>query len=96
MDAQHALKGHRGDLLRIAKAHGVTQVRVFGSVARGEAGPDSDLDLLVDLEPQRSLLDLIAFEQELAEALDVRVDALTDGSLHERIRERVLAEARPL
>ena len=64
------------------------KIILFGSYASGRPTPDSDLDLLVDLEPQRSLLDLIAFEQELAEALDVRVDALTDGSLHERIRER--------
>jgi predicted nucleotidyltransferase len=81
---------------RIAALHGVHSVRVFGSVARGEQRPDSDIDLLVDLEPRRSLLDLIAFAQDLEEALGRHVDAVTERSLSPYLRDKILAEALPL
>jgi hypothetical protein len=71
-------------------------VRVFGSVARGDADDRSDIDLLVDLEVGRSLLDLGGLWTELNERLGIRVDVVTEHGLRERIRERVLAEARPL
>ena len=57
MDLDALLKTHREEILAIARQHGASNVRVFGSVARGESGPDSDIDILVDLEPGRSLLD---------------------------------------
>jgi len=79
-----------------AARHGVRSVRVFGSVARREQRPDSDLDLLVDMEPKRSLLDLIGFAQDVEEALGRHVDAVTEGSLSPYLRDRILAEAMPL
>ena len=86
----------REQVLRIARVHGATHVAVFGSVARGEGGADSDLDLLVDLEPGRSLLDLIAIEQDLEDLLGRPVDALTRRGLSPYLRDRVLSEAVPL
>lgn len=83
-------------MLQIARAHGATHVSVFGSVARGEGGSDSDLDLLVDLEAGRSLLDLIAIEQDLEALLGRPVDALTRHGLSPYLRDRVLSEAVPL
>lgn len=86
----------RDDILRLATAHGARNVRVFGSVARGEADVASDIDLLVDLEPGRSLLDLGGLLMDLQALLDRPVDVVTERGLRERIRERVLREAVPL
>lgn len=83
-------------ILRIAEKHGVRNVRVFGSRARGEAGPDSDLDLLVEYGGNMSLLDVIGFEQELEECIGIRVETVNERALHRVIKEQVLAEARPL
>jgi len=82
----------RSRILAIAGRHGATNLRIFGSVARGEAGPESDLDLLVDLEPGRSLLDHIALIQDLEEALGCRVDVVTVTALKERYKKRILKE----
>ncbi len=71
----------RNDINRIAAAHGALNVRVFGSVRRGEASSSSDLDLLVDMSEGRSLFDLIALGDELQEALGVEVDVVTERSL---------------
>lgn len=87
---------HRQAIKRLAERHGVTHVEVFGSVARGEDNPDSDLDLLVELAPGRNLLDLIGFKQDLEDALGVHVDVLTRGGLHPLLRDRILAEAVPV
>ena len=86
----------RADVLRTAARHGARNVRMFGSVARGEAGPDSDLDLLVELEKGRSLLDHAALVIELETLLGCRVDVATEQGLRPRIRDRVLSEAVPL
>jgi predicted nucleotidyltransferase len=80
----------------IAQRHGVTHIRVFGSVVRGESRPGSDLDLLVDLEPGRSILDLIAVKQDLEDFLGRTVDVVTERSLSPYFREAVLKEAVPL
>jgi uncharacterized protein len=80
----------------VAQRHGVTRIRVFGSVARGESRAGSDLDLLVDLEPGRSILDLIAVKQDLADLLGRPVDVVTEKSLSPYFREAVLKEAVPL
>jgi len=94
---QHLVSRDVADAVhRIAALHGVRSVRVFGSVARREQRPDSDIDLLVDMEPRRSLLDLIAFAQDLEEALGRHVDAVTEKSLSPYVRDRILAEALPL
>lgn len=83
----------REDIHRIAADHGAHNVRVFGSAGRGEAGADSDLDLLVEMGEGRNLFDLIALADELEEALGVDVDVLTEGSLSPYMRDRILAEA---
>lgn len=87
------LSEHKRDILRLAAQRGARNVRVIGSVARGEALADSDLDLLVDLEPGRNLLDLGGLVMDLEELLGVRVDIATEKGLRERLRERVLHEA---
>ncbi|PTL35200.1 nucleotidyltransferase [Candidatus Methylomirabilis limnetica] len=84
------------EIRRLAATHGVVRVRVFGSRARGEACAASDLDLLVDLAPDRDLLDLIAFKLDVEDLLGRRVDVLTEAALSPYLREGVLAEARPL
>jgi predicted nucleotidyltransferase len=71
-------------------------VRVFGSVARGDDRADSDVDLLVEMEDDRSLLDLVGLEQELEDLLGRDVDVLTDASIHPDLRLRISAEARAL
>ena len=70
--------------------HGARNVRVFGSTVRGDAGPQSDIDLLVDVEAGRTLLDLIAFEQDLEDVLGCSVQALTDGGLSPYLQQRIL------
>lgn len=89
----HLLPEARPEISRIAAAHGARNVRVFGSVPRGEASGDSDLDLLVDMAEGRSLFDLVALSDELEEALGVDVDVVTEGSLSPYLRDRILAEA---
>ena len=84
------------DIERVARSHGAQSVRVFGSRARGDARPESDLDLLVSLEPGRSLLDLIAIKQDLEDILHIAVDVVTEAGLSPYLRDRILAEARPL
>ena len=91
-----SLKARREEILRIAAGFGARNVRVFGSHARGEAGPLSDLDLLVDLESGRSLLDLIAIRQDLEDMLGCEVDVLTEAALSPFIRAEVLGSAVPL
>jgi len=91
-----ALRSHRRTILELATRHGARNIRVFGSTVRGDAGSQSDIDLLVDVEPGRTLLDLIAFEQDLKEALGCSVEVLTDGGLSPYLQERILAEAAAL
>lgn len=90
------LRRRRRRLLDAAREHGMRRVRVFGSLARGEEVADSDIDLLVDLEPGRTLLDLAAFRREAQEILSIPVDVATPDLLKERIRGEVEAEALPL
>ena len=90
------LQQRRTEILQIAASHGARNLRVFGSVARGDDGVESDLDLLVDMEPECSFLDIVGLSQALEELLERRVDVLTNASLHPAIRDRILAESRPL
>jgi uncharacterized protein len=78
---------------RIAAQHGASRVRVFGSVAKGQAKPGSDLDLLIDLDPDRSLLDLVAIKQDLEDVLGCLVHVVTENSISPYLRERILSEA---
>ena len=96
MNANTVLISKRGEILRIAAEHGARNVRVFGSAARGEAGAESDVDFLVEMEPGRSLLDHVALCQDLEELLGCKVDVVSDKALHWYIRDRVIAEAIPL
>lgn len=90
------LKAKRREIIEIAARHGAHNVRVFGSVARGDAVPDSDIDFLVDVEPGTSLMDLGGLLMDLQELLGCSVDIVTEKGLRPRIRDRVLSEARPL
>lgn len=86
----------REDILRLAERRGAHSLRVFGSVARGEANERSDLDLLVAWEPGRSLMDHAGLVQDLQELLGMRVHLGTEKSLHWYVRDRILREATPL
>jgi len=88
-----SLRERRDDILRLARAHGASRVRVFGSVARGQAGGRSDLDLLVQMAPDRSLLDRIALTRDLEDLLGTSVDVVNERAVHDLIRNEVLAEA---
>lgn len=90
------LRNRRDEILQVATRHGARQVRVFGSVARGDADEKSDVDFLVEMEKGRSLLDLGGLLMDLQDLLGRRVDLVTENGLRERIRSRVLREAVPL
>ena len=96
MPVASLLQEKREAILSLAAQHGARNVRIFGSAARGDAGPDSDFDFLVDLEPRRSLLDLGGLLMDLRELLGRDVDVVTEPSLHWYIRDRILREAVPL
>ena len=96
MEIDKLLQDKRDAMLALAARYGASNIRVFGSWARGEAGPESDIDLLVTLESSRTLLDQIALWQDLEDLLGCKVDVVTESALHHAIRERVLREAVPL
>jgi len=96
MGTRELLKEKREDILRLAEKYGAANVRIFGSVARGEAGPESDVDFLIDMEPGRTLFDLGGFLYELRELLGIPVDVVPEKGLRENIRANVLEEAVPL
>lgn len=87
------IRGLREQIARVATAHGARRVRIFGSVARGQAHEGSDVDVLVEMAPDRSLLDRIALTRELGELLGSPVDVVNERALHQAIRDEVLAEA---
>jgi predicted nucleotidyltransferase len=96
LNIYNELQERRAEIIAIAAKHGAYNVRVFGSVARHEADSASDLDLLVEMGPERSLLDLGGLLMDLQELLGCRVDVVTEKGLRGRIRERVLKEATAL
>jgi uncharacterized protein len=93
MGIEELLLPFREEILKIATKYGAYNMRVFGSVARGEATPDSDVDFLVELKPQSSLFDHIALMQDLAALLGRKVDIAEPNNLHELIRDKILSEA---
>jgi hypothetical protein len=93
---KHLSNELREEIRRIAARHGAEDVRVFGSSARGEARPDNDLDVLIRLEPGRSLLDLVAVKHDLEDLLGRRVDVVTEAAISREIREQVLKDAVPI
>jgi len=90
------LKTKRREIIEIAARYGAHNVRVFGSVARGDTVSESDVDFLVDVEPGTSLMDLGGLLMDLQELLGCSVDIVTERGLRPRIRDRVMSEARPL
>ena len=94
--ARKILEQQRDDILRLAAMHGARHVRVFGSAARGEDREDSDIDLLVEMETGRSLLDRIGFAEDVEALIGRKVDIATDDGLHRLIRDHVIKEALPL
>ena len=92
----HIDQQKKKEIIAVARAHGLINVRVFGSVARGEETDQSDIDLLVDLEKGRTLLDLGGALVEIQDLLGRKVDIVTERGLHWYLREKILQEARPL
>ena len=90
------IEQYRAEILALAKRHGIRDVRVFGSMARGEANDTSDVDLLVYLPPERTGLALGGLLMDVQDLLQRRVEVVTEKSLHPAIRDRVLKEAQPL
>ncbi len=87
------LKGKRDEILRLAEQYGASNVRVFGSVARGEARPDSDIDLLVDFKPDYRLWDKIGLKQDLEDLLGRKVDLVHAAFIRDEIAPTILREA---
>lgn len=96
MTALESLRQHRARILEVASAHGATRVRVFGSVARGDAGATSDVDFLVAFEPHRSLLDHVSLVNALRELLGREVDVVSEHGLSPHLADRIVSEAAPL
>lgn len=96
MTAKEVLRSRREEILQIAAAHGARNVRVFGSVVRGEEAAVSDVDFLVNLDSGRTLLDLVGLKQALEDALGRKVDVLTEGGISPHLRDRIHAESVPL
>ena len=90
------LRAKREEILALADRHKAEQVRVFGSVARGEASPESDVDLLVHFRSGASLLDLIGLQQEASDLMQARVDIVSDDVISPYLVNRILGEAIPL
>jgi len=93
MEIDKTLREKRDRILAITRQHGARNVRVFGSIARGEGKRDSDLDVLVELELGRSLLDIIAIKQDLEDLLNTKVDVVTEAAVSPYIRDQVLRQA---
>ena len=96
MTIEELIHERRDEIHRIAAEHGVTRLQVFGSVARGDARPDSDLDLLIDVGPMTSPWFPAGLIMDLEQLLGCHVDVVTERALHPALRETVLREARPL
>jgi len=96
MRPSQALEAKRGDILALAAAQGATRMRVFGSVATGHDHEGSDVDLLVDLPTGTSLLQIVGLKLAIEDALGLRVDLCTERELYPALKQRILAQARPL
>ena len=88
-----AIRERRSEILDCASQHGARNVRVFGSAARGAAGPMSDVDLLVEMEPGRSLLDFVGLWQELEDLFGLKIDLVSEGGISPYLREQILSDA---
>jgi len=90
------LRSRRSAIMQLAAKYGIRRVRVFGSVSRDQAGAASDVDLLVDFEQGRSLLDQVGFEQDVAALLGCRVDVVAEGGVSPYLERQILEDAVPL
>jgi predicted nucleotidyltransferase len=93
MNLSTLIQQKRLQVLEIARGHGARNVRLFGSVARGETTATSDLDLLIEMEPGRSLLDIVAIKQDLEDLLGCKVDVVTEAAISPYLIDKVLHEA---
>ena len=93
---KQVLEERRDEIVQIASKYGAGNIRVFGSVARGEDTLESDVDLLVEFDRERSLFDHIGLLQDLEDLLGRKVQIANDGALHPYLRDRILAQAVPL
>lgn len=91
-----ALASHRDRILALVTASGAKRIRVFGSAAKGIDHAGSDVDLLVEMPPGTSLLRIVRLQLDIADVLGVKVDLCTERELHPALRDRILAEARPI
>jgi len=96
MITRETLRQKRSAILEIARKWGAYDVRIFGSIARGEAGPSSDVDFIVRFHPDRSLLDHGGLLMDLQELLGIKVDIISEGGMRDRFRKHVMKEAIPL
>ena len=96
MNTLSVLQSKRAEILALAAKHGASNVRLFGSVVRGEDQEDSDVDLLVDMQATRSLFDLIGLQQDIEKILGKKVDVLTPNGINRYLKDRILGEAAPL
>ena len=96
MSLQQIIQEKRQDILHIAASHGAFDIRIFGSAARGDDGECSDVDFLIKLEKDRSLLDHAAMVVDLEDLLNRKVDVITESGIKERLKKRILSEAVPL
>jgi predicted nucleotidyltransferase len=96
MKLEELRHSNKEQILRLAASYGARNIRIFGSVARGDSSPSSDIDFLVDLDPDRTLMDLGGLLTGLQEILDAPVDVATERMLRPGVRDRVLREAVPL
>lgn len=96
MITREIVNRHREAIIKIAKRYGAQDIRIFGSVARGEASESSDLDLIVRFEPGRSLFDHGGLIMDLRDLLGVKVDVISEGGMRPRFRRHVMKEAVPL
>ena len=90
------LKDKRDQIMRLAARYGVERMRIFGSLARGQATPESDIDFLVAFRRGKTLLDLIGFKQDLENLLGQKVDVVSEGGVSPHLRNRIFGEAVPL
>lgn len=96
MDTLSVLRSRRSEILALAAKHGASNVRLFGSVVRGEDLEDSDVDFLVDMQENRSLFDLIGLQQDIEKAIGRKVDVLTPNGINRHLKDRIMDEAAPL
>lgn len=96
MSTLSILQSKRAEILALAAKHGASNVRLFGSAARGEDSEDSDVDFLVDMQETSSLFDLIGLQQDIEKVLGKKVDVLTSDGINRYLKDRILGEAAPL